>query len=237
MSLPEKQRLESVACDSTYASMTGVASTRYCAKIFERHFQGTSCLELGPAEGVMTAQLTAHFGRLTVVEGSQTFAALIAADHPEVIVHHMLIEAFAPTERYDTIVLGHVLEHVEDPSAILRLAGSWLAPGGRILAAVPNAHSLHRQAAVLMGLLADEHALNEADVHHGHRRVYDPDSFRAVFASAGLNVEHFGGYWIKPLANSQIEKDWTEEMLQAFMQLGELYPEVAAEIYIVASNG
>jgi 2-polyprenyl-3-methyl-5-hydroxy-6-metoxy-1,4-benzoquinol methylase len=237
VSVSEKKRLEAVARDSTYVNMAGKASTRHCATIFERHFRGNSCLELGPAEGVMTAHLIKHFAKVTVVEGSETFAGMIAAAHPEVHVHHGLIEAFAPRERYDTIVLGHVLEHVEDPSAMLQTIRGWLAPGGRILASVPNANSIHRQAAVLMGILGDVRALNAADVHHGHRRVYDPETFRALFQSAGLTVDHFGGYWLKPLSNAQIEQDWTADMLQAFMRLGEGYPDIAAEIYVVASHG
>lgn len=237
VSSPEIKRLETVARDSTYLRMTGAASTRYCAEVFQRYFRGESCLELGPAEGVMTAHLVKHFAKVTVVEGSKTFAGMIADTHPDVLVHNTLIEGFSPAERYDTIVLGHVLEHVEDPPAILSSVTTWLAPGGCVLAAVPNAMSLHRQAAVIMGSLKGEHSLNEADVLHGHRRVYDPESFRAVFRSVGLHIEHFGGYWLKPLSNAQIEEDWTVEMLQAFMQLGEKYPDVAAEIYIVASHG
>jgi hypothetical protein len=74
------------------------------------------------------------------------------------------------------------------------------------------------------------------DKHHGHRRVFEPASFKAAFAEAGLAIEHFGGYWLKPVSNAQIEKTWTPEMLSAFMVLGEKYPEIAAEIYVVASK-
>lgn len=236
MPAQENQRLEAVAQDSNYVSMTGAATTSYSARIFHRHFRGTSCLELGPAEGVMTRHLAAHFPRVAVVEGSATFSALISANHPSVMVHHMLIEEFSPTETYDTVVLGHVLEHVAEPRTILAKVRTWVAPGGCVLAAVPNARSLHRQAAVIMGLLPEEHALNDADVHHGHRRVYDPESLRADFHSAGFRIDHFGGYWIKPISNAQIERYWTPEMLEAFMHLGERYPDIAAEIYVVASD-
>jgi len=87
-----------------------------------------------------------------------------------------------------------------------------------------------------MGLLASETSLNEADIHHGHRRVFDPESFRQCFLAAGLAVEVFGGYWLKPLANAQIEATWTPTMLEAFMQLGERYPDIAGEIYVVAAE-
>jgi hypothetical protein len=123
---------------------------------------------------------------------------------------------------------------VEDPRLILQRARGWLAADGVICAAVPNARSLHRQAAVIMGLLASEYELNETDLHHGHRRVYDPDTLRADLAAAGLSVRTAGGYWIKPLSNAQLEATWTPEMLDAFMRLGERYPDIAGEIYVVA---
>ena len=36
-------------------------------------------------------------------------------------------------------MLGHVLEHVEDPVAILQRVKMWLNANGRVFAAVPNA--------------------------------------------------------------------------------------------------
>ena len=173
---------------------------------------------------------------LTVVEASRAFCESIAKRLPAVHVEHSLFEAFTPDRRFDNIVLGHVLEHVEDPAAIVARAAGWLAPQGRMLAVVPNSHSLHRQAAVLMKLLASEDTLNEMDIHHGHRRVFDPASFRQCFLSAGLTIEISGGYWLKPVSNRQIEETWTPEMLAAFMELGERYPDIAAEIYVVASS-
>jgi len=128
-----------------------------------------------------------------------------------------------------------VLEHVQDPVDILARTRQWLKPGGRIFAAVPNARSVHRQAATIMGLLPQEDALNEMDRHHGHRRVFNPESFRAAFSQAGLRVDVFGGYWLKPVSNGQIESHWTPAMIEAFMQMGERYPDIAGEIYVVAS--
>ena len=51
-----------------------------------------------------------------------------------------------------------------------------------------------------------------------------------------MKIDFFGGYWLKPIANSQIEQSWTPEMLEAFMQLGEQYPDIAAEIYVIAGT-
>ena len=231
----ELSRLASIASDSRYAAGVNSDTVRYSFRVFERYLRGTSILEMGPAEGVMTRLLVDTGKALTVVEGSGTFCDAIAARHPGVEVVHSLFEDYAPAKRFDNIVLGHVLEHVVDPADIVKRASGWLAPNGRILAAVPNCRSLHRQAAVIMGLLASETSLNEADIHHGHRRVFDPESFRQCFLQAGLAVEVFGGYWLKPLSNAQIEATWSPTMLEAFMQLGERYPDIAGEIYVVAT--
>lgn len=145
-----------------------------------------------------------------------------------------MFEEFRTNDRFDNVVMGHVLGHVADPVTILVQAKQWLAPGGRILAAVPSSRSLQRQAAVIMGLLPAEEAMNDMDLHHGHRRVFNPESFRACFTQAGYRIDIFGGYWLKPVSNRQIEETWSPEMVSAFMQLGERYADVAAEICIVA---
>lgn len=237
MNKDEIDHLESIALDSKYAAGANSAMIKYSAKVFQRFFLGESILEMGPAEGVMT-NLLARLGKeLTLVEGSRKFCSDLQTQFPDANVIHSLFEEFKPNRKFDNIVLGHVLEHVQDPVDILRHAGQWLTPSkGRIFAAVPNARSLHRQAAVLLGMLPQEDALNEMDVHHGHRRVFNPESFRNAFYQAGLSIEIFGGYWLKPVSNKQIEDSWSPEMLDAFMQLGERYPDIAGEIYVIATK-
>jgi 2-polyprenyl-3-methyl-5-hydroxy-6-metoxy-1,4-benzoquinol methylase len=231
----ERNRLDKIASDSWYAKGANAASIEYSFRVFRRHFRGRRCLEMGPAEGVMSAHLYEHFPELTLVEGAETFVRALRDRYPNARVHCSLFEEFSAAEKFDTIVFGHVLEHVDEPTAILARARQWLADDGVIVAVVPNARSLHRQAAVIMGLLQEEYELNDMDRHHGHRRVFTPESFRSAFTQAGLRVDVFGGYFLKPISNGQIEKDWTPEMIDAFMQMGERYPDIAGEIYVVAS--
>lgn len=232
----EKSHLDRISTDSLYAAGVNTATIRYSFEIAKRHLHGSSLLEMGPAEGVMTELLATTGKDITVVEGAALFCDSLRRRFPQITVTHALFEEFQPAQGFDNIVLGHVLEHVQDPVDILARARRWLKPGGRIFAAVPNARSLHRQAAVIMGLLPQEDALNEMDVHHGHRRVFNPESFRCAFTQAGLRVDIFGGYWLKPVSNAQIEQDWTPEMVEAFMKLGERYPDIAGEIYVLASS-
>lgn len=235
-STKELEHLERIASDSWYGRGANARTVEYSFRIFARHVRGATILELGPAEGIMTALLAQLGKQMTLVDGALKFCEDLRRRYPQATVVHSLFEEFQPKERFDNIVLGHVLEHVEDAVAILKLVKSWLKPDGRVLAAVPNARSLHRQAAVMMGLLPFEEAMNEMDRHHGHRRVFNPETYRHAFLQAGLHIEIFGGYWMKPVSNRQIEETWTPEMLEAFMQLGERYPDIAGEIYVVAGH-
>src|SRR5262250_282290 len=108
----ELSRLASIASDSRYAAGVNSDTVRYSFRVFERYLRGASILEMGPAEGVMTRLLVDTGKALTVVEGSRAFCDAIAARHPGVEVVHSLFEDYAPTKRFDNIVLGHVLEHV-----------------------------------------------------------------------------------------------------------------------------
>ncbi len=86
----------------------------------------------------------------------------------------------------------------------------------------------------MMGLLEKENALNDTDRGIGHQRVYNYSELKQEFTSAGLHIKASGGYWIKPISNGQIEATWTKEMIRAFLCMGEDYPDIAAEIYVVA---
>lgn len=230
----ESEKLQFIADAVGYSNGIMRSSITHCHQVISRHLVPGSILELGPAEGVMTQLLIKDSDRVSIVEASSKFCELIKSQLPAVDVINCLFEEFHPESKFDNIILGHVLEHVVDPVELLVRVKQWLNPGGIVFGAVPNAHSLHRQAAVAMGLLEKENSLNISDINHGHRRVFDPDAFRVIFLRAGLTIHQFGGYWLKPLANKQIEDHWTADMIKAFMDLGERYPQIAGEIYIVA---
>ncbi|MCB0279616.1 MAG: class I SAM-dependent methyltransferase, partial [Calditrichaeota bacterium] len=83
-------------------------------------------------------------------------------------------------------------------------------------------------------ILESEKSMSEADIHHGHQRVYDSATLREDFIKSGYQIESMGGFWIKPMADKQLEKIWDENTFNSFFKLGEYYPDIAAEIYIVA---
>lgn len=88
------------------------------------------------------------------------------------------VEAFyvganpAYSGRFDVISLSHVLEHIPDPIPFLKAMSAHLAPGGRLLLALPN---LRQNPSDLV--IAD---------HCSH---FDEDSLAYVVGKAGLGIE------------------------------------------------
>jgi len=199
------------------------------------YFHGKLALELGPSSGYMTRSLVKEFEQLHLVEGAKSLLDQIP-DYPNVVKNHSLFEDFETTERYDTIVMSHVLEHICTPLQILTKIRSWLRDDGVFLVSVPNARSLHRMVAVEMGLLANEYQLNQRDKDLGHYRVYDLDSLRKDVVDAGFKVRHSGGYFLKPLSNAQIEQNWNQQMIDGFYKLGAHFQQNCAEIFVVCSK-
>jgi len=196
----------------------------------------TSCLELGCSDGRMTALLAPEVERLTAVDGSAAFVDAIHAALPGVDAVAALFEEFVAAEPYDVAVLAHVLEHVDDAVEVLRSAARALRPGGRVIVTVPNAHSLHRQIGVILGLLSHPAELNEGDLRIGHRRVYSRDELVADVEAAGFTTVHVGGIFLKPLSDSQIERQWSPELIDAFHVLGDSYPDICANLLVVGER-
>ena len=195
--------------------------------------KGPRGLELGSAEGQMTKFLINDFESLTVVDGALDLLKLIP-DAPNIVKIHSLFEEFHPEKKYNTIILEHVLEHVDRPVEILKTAKNWLEPGNNFLMlGVPNANSFHRLAAVKMGLLKNKIDLNDRDIAQGHRRVYTPNTLRIHIEKSGLEIVKIGGTFFKPISNGQIQENWTNEMIEGFYKLGNDFPENTADIYAI----
>jgi 2-polyprenyl-3-methyl-5-hydroxy-6-metoxy-1,4-benzoquinol methylase len=203
----------------------------------KQFFKGKTCLELGPAHGEGTEYLLKYFDEVMAVDGSAAMIKTLEKrfSNPKLQTLCAYFEDFKLPKKYDTVVLAHILEHVDDPQTVLAHAKKYLKPGGVMIVDVPNGLSLHRQVGVKMGMLDKVTDLNEADLSIGHKRVYTPQTFQEEFKKAGLKIVEFGGMFTKILSNSQTEKVFDENQLQALMAVGIDNPEIAAEIFVVAT--
>ncbi len=200
----------------------------------ESHLTGRSVCELGCSTGLSTRLLASLVKELTVVEGSQdniTKAKKQATKNVRFV--HSFWEDFQPEQSFSDVVAMRVLEHIDDPVALLKKMKQWILPGGRIHLVVPNARSLHRRVGLQMGLLKDLHELNARDLRVGHKRVYDREILFDHLRQAGCRVRHWEGIFLKPLSNDQL-KSWPENLVRAFASVGKELPEWSAELYVCA---
>jgi SAM-dependent methyltransferase len=199
------------------------------------YFKGNIALELGPASGYMTKNLINNFEILHLIEGSKELLNQIP-EYPNIIKHHSMFEDFDFDFQFDTIIMSHVLEHIEKPLEVLTQIKNWLKNDGIFVVSVPNAKSLHRLVAVKMGLLPTEYTLNDRDHVLGHYRVYDLDTLSKDLLTSGFKIVQTGGSFLKPLSNSQIEQYWSNKMVDGFFEMGKQFPENCAEIFIICSK-
>ena len=126
-----------------------------------------------------------------------------------------------------------MFEHLESPAYVLERAKNWISPDGVLIVLVPNALSFHRLVAVEMGLLKTVDQLNDLDLRLGHRRVYTLELLLSHLVRAGWEVQETGGVFFKALTNQQIEEWFSEQMMDGFYNLGQVFPEYAAEIFAI----
>jgi 2-polyprenyl-3-methyl-5-hydroxy-6-metoxy-1,4-benzoquinol methylase len=214
----------------------------YMMRTLEPWLRSGKCLQMGCYKGDLTALLVERYGHVTVVDAAQRFL-----DHTAERIgrrgtfHCSLFEDFHTDERFDTVFLVHVLEHVEDAVGTLRQIRSLLTETGRLYVIVPNANAASRQIAVKMNVLSHNAGMTEADERHGHRRIYALDTLEGHVREAGLKIEDSGGIFFKPLANFQFDKlagtpVLTEGYMEGCFQLGRRYPDLCASVYAVAGR-
>ena len=216
----------------------------YMLESFKPFFRPGNMLELGCFRGAFTRRLHAHYPELTCVEASdEAIAEARQALGPGVTFHNALFEQVVLPQRYDHIVMTHVLEHLDDPVAVLRRVNQeWLAPQGRFFLVCPNANAPSRQIAVKMGLISHNAAVTKAEALHGHRCTYSLDTLERDAVAAGLKVVHRSGIFFKALANFQWDRLLqTDIVSQAYLdgcyQLGQQCPDLCASIFLVCERG
>jgi SAM-dependent methyltransferase len=200
-----------------------------------------SLLELGLGHGFATNAFDEKFQRHTVVEGSPAVAANFRSRFPlcRADIREGYFEDFVCDERYDVIVMGFILEHVDNPVALLARFRQALAPNGRLYVAVPNAEALNRRLGHIAGLLSDLQELTAHDLLLGHKRYYTVRSLTADIRAAGLDIDSMEGIYLKPFMTQQmVALNLSEAIISALCVAGIGYPELSCGLLArVASTG
>lgn len=216
----------------------------FMVRSFTPFFREGNCLELGSFKGEFTKRLLPFFDDITCVEASDE--AIEEAKRQlgnKIEYFNNLFQDVALPTKYDNIILTHVLEHLDDPVALLRrINGEWLSDLGRLFLVCPNANAPSRQIAVKMGLISHNNAVTTAEAAHGHRITYALDTLERDARGGGLQVVHRSGIFFKALANFQWDRLLQTDIvsnayLEGCFELGQQYPDLCSSIFLVCQKG
>jgi 2-polyprenyl-3-methyl-5-hydroxy-6-metoxy-1,4-benzoquinol methylase len=102
-------------------------------------------------------------------------------------VESLDLEILREAEGYDCICFADLLEHLRDPWRVLRGMAGLLAPGGVVVASIPNI----RHYSTLTSLaLAGYWPYRDRGIHdRTHLRFFTLRNVRELFAEAGMEIE------------------------------------------------
>lgn len=232
---------------SLKAKLEKIASEVDHSKVFNRYLildaleisknsSGKTALELGCGSGITTQAFSIYFERLVVVDGSETYlerAKDSIGENKNVEFICSFFEDLDFKEKFEDIIMAHILEHVQDPVYILEKAKNWLANQGRIHVIVPNGESIHRQLAVILGIMEKATDLPSEEAKRGHKRVYTKSMLENQIKKAGYYTTFSRGLFLKTFTNEQL-KILNERYIDALFKVSENLPmEICAELYYV----
>ena len=134
-------------------------------------------LDVGCGLGEFLMAAEAAGWRATGVDPVEDQAAFARDERGLDVRGALLEESGLPERAYDVVTAQHVLEHVPDSTAFLRLLARWVRPGGHIAIEVPNFDSVQRKVERQdwRGLRPLEHIVH-----------FSPETLAHAFRQAGL---------------------------------------------------
>lgn len=211
----------------------------YPKRILNRIEKEKSILELGIGHGYTPLWFDEASSRHVVIDGSRVVIEQFKNKYPEYggEIVFSYFEEFQTKEVFDYIVMGFVLEHLEDPRVILERFKKFMKPDGRLYVAVPNGKSLNRRLGLAMGMIDDIYSLNQNDLALGHKRQYCLDTLRSDIEAVGLEVTHTEGIYLKPFPLHILQNiESSEKNFQALMEVGIDFPELCVAVLLEAKT-
>jgi SAM-dependent methyltransferase len=152
-------------------------------------------LDLGCAAGSFGERLKARFpqAHVTGIEAGRAAAAKAAGRIDHVVAARIEEVDFASADfgpgRFDLVIAGDVLEHLVNPWAILGRVRPCIAPGGHLIASIPNVRNLGLAADLMLNGRWNYEDRGLLDITH--LRFFAFEDIRALFEDTGYVLESF----------------------------------------------
>lgn len=147
-------------------------------------------LDVGCGSGVHGAELSRAYGhRVTGVdcahESIEKARTRLAEAHICDVTKPELYP-FLQSRKFDVIVFSDILEHLYDPSGVLRDHLFLLRPGGHVLISIPNVAIWNVRASLLAGSFQYR---DTGTLDRTHIRFFTRKSIRALIEGAGIHID------------------------------------------------
>jgi 2-polyprenyl-3-methyl-5-hydroxy-6-metoxy-1,4-benzoquinol methylase len=163
-----------------------VARQVVIAELAAKYGKNGKYLDLGCGRGDLShaVKRLQPDARLSVADAYQQCLDLAASKFEIEHAYRLSETEFAPdkviNERFDVVMISHVLEHIQDPLEGIRSVAKLLKPDGVAIVVVPN---LGRPELLVLNLLKRHY------VNRGHVVGWDPSHFRNFLGRiAGLEI-------------------------------------------------
>lgn len=219
---------------------------KYMIESFKPFLKEGNALELGSYKGDFTEKIIPFFKNITCIEGSEDAIIIANRKFSNLDNIKLILSTFEELnlfEKFDNVILTHVLEHVDNPVELLKkINDTWLNDNGVLFVVCPNANSPSRQIAVKMGIISHTTAITESEMKHGHKITYNMDTLERDISKSGLKIIYRTGIFFKALANFQWDKLLntdiiSNEYLDGCFKLGQQYPDLCSSIMFVCKKG
>ncbi len=162
--------------------MSRTISDRVRFRRISLHIQGSEILDIGAAEGfVHQLLIEAHHDK--------KIYTLDVAGNPDFKID--LNKSKDLRKKFDTIIAGEILEHVENPSEFIRFCHHQLKPSGRLIVTTPNAIGIQY-------LRNPAWCVDRGD-YHSHLHTFTMPMLELLFRKANFLVEkteYLNAFWM-----------------------------------------
>lgn len=178
-------------------------------------------LDIGCGGGILSEAMAKLGGEVTGIDLADEVLTVAKLHSLEsgVTVNYQLESAEAHQQthsnQYDIITCMEMLEHVPEPSAIIKSAAQMLKPGGWLFLSTLN----RNLKSYLLAIMAAEHVFNLVPKGtHDHQKFIQPAELDAMARQAGLRLKHGAGIDFSPFNPPRLTDSLAVNYLVAYQK-------------------
>jgi SAM-dependent methyltransferase len=169
-------------------------SVDYCKAAIAKHLSRLGCkrvLDIGCGNGAMTAKLAADGFEMTAIEPDRDGFTIAIQTHPTIhFVNRGVYDNLDDLGTFDAVISSEVIEHLFDPSALVKAAWSRLPSGGVFVITCPYYGYLKNLLLSLTDRWDDHHQPARVG---GHIKLWSKATIVPFLEVNGFKVEVIGG--------------------------------------------